>query len=94
MTKFHQAIETSSFQTLETLAAYLCQLIIEDYVIPVYRSEQKDSTDSLRDYPTVKVALEKPTAVMMADAPCVELIVDSSPDRNPDIESLWSGVGS
>jgi hypothetical protein len=37
----------------------------------------------------VRIRLEKPTAVMFADAPAVEILVDSDPKVNRDVESLW-----
>lgn len=41
------------------------------------------------DFPNVKISLEKPTAVMYADAPCVELLIPSHPQRNKDAKGLW-----
>jgi hypothetical protein len=40
-------------------------------------------------FPIVKVALEKPTAVTMADAPCVELTVETDPTKNSAMKELW-----
>ncbi|EPE28017.1 Tetrahydrobiopterin biosynthesis enzymes-like protein [Glarea lozoyensis ATCC 20868] len=79
-------LEASSFQTLESLASHLCHLIIEKFVVanPEYPSLTK-----IWGYPVVKVGLEKPTAVTMADAPCVELVVDTDPTKNSITKGLW-----
>ncbi len=38
----------------------------------------------------MRIRLEKPTAVMFADSPAVEMLVDSDPRVNRDIEGLWN----
>jgi hypothetical protein len=41
------------------------------------------------NYQRIRIALEKPTAVMFADAPVVEIMLDSDPSKNEDVRSIW-----
>jgi len=41
----------------------------------------------------IRISLEKPTAVTFADAPVVEMLMDSDPAENHVAESLWQGAG-
>ncbi|KAF4629213.1 hypothetical protein G7Y89_g8941 [Cudoniella acicularis] len=69
-----KTIEESSFQTLEALATHVCQRVIKYLVIPQYIPKGPNAI-----CPLVRIRLEKPTAVTMADAPVVELVVNSGP---------------
>ena len=77
-------IEESSFQTLEALLSHLSRIIITYFIIP--RFSQLPNTPL---YPKIKVSFEKPTAVTFADAPVVEILVDSDPQKDPDVKALW-----
>lgn len=37
----------------------------------------------------MRISLEKPTAVTFADAPVVEVLVDSDPTKNKHVNDLW-----
>jgi hypothetical protein len=40
-------------------------------------------------YPLIRISLAKPSAVMFADAPVIEILLDSGPDVSAFIKSLW-----
>lgn len=63
----------SSFETLEALASKVCTNL-NDYFVPRFQNAVKGGF-------RFKVCLEKPIAVPLADAPCVEFNVDQ--------EDLW-----
>lgn len=80
--KSYKTIEESSFETLETLAIHVADrlgaLFIDqydpaddrgDWALPNDSSEQRSCTPI-----TMKILLEKPTAVTFADAPAVEIV--------------------
>jgi hypothetical protein len=46
--------------------------------------------DSIRPSPKVRVSLEKPIAVTFADAPVVEMMLDSAPFQ--DVLELWGSM--
>ncbi|KAH8657431.1 Dihydroneopterin aldolase-domain-containing protein [Tricladium varicosporioides] len=71
-----KTIEESSFQTLEALATHVCRRIIRYFLLPHYREREGD-LDEISDIPNVKICLEKPTAVTMADAPVIELAMSA-----------------
>ncbi|KAH6671220.1 Dihydroneopterin aldolase-domain-containing protein [Halenospora varia] len=77
-----KTIEESSFQTLEALATHVCRRIIKYFLLPHYL-EREENLDENPDVPNVKICLEKPTAVTMADAPVIELVMNA---RN---SGLW-----
>jgi len=79
-----QTVEESSFQTLEALLSHLSRIIITYFIIP--RFSQLPNTAL---YPRIKISIEKPTAVTFADAPVVEILVDSDPQKDPDAKALW-----
>lgn len=39
--------------------------------------------------PRITISLEKPTAVTFADAPVVEVTLETGPDRNPMMEAIY-----
>jgi hypothetical protein len=91
----HQTTEESSFETLESLATLLSQRIIK-YFIYVY-TPSYDSADPLnllgpRDtcFSQVRISLEKPSAVMFADAPMIEVVRTSDPTSDPDAKRLFN----
>jgi hypothetical protein len=43
-------------------------------------------------HPQITISLEKPTAVTFADAPVVEITIDSDPDKNPMTKSMWGNA--
>jgi len=89
-----QTIEESSFQTLESLASHIGYRIARYIVEPVRRHHysnfvKKTNTDYIdwkgspdddvpQSFPRIKISLEKPTAVTLADAPVVELLIDTN----------------
>jgi len=79
-----QTVEESSFQTLEALLSHLSRTILTYFIIP--RFSQLPNTPL---YPKIKISIEKPTAVTFADAPVVEILVDSDPQKDPDAKALW-----
>ncbi|TVY38249.1 Folic acid synthesis protein, partial [Lachnellula occidentalis] len=74
-----KTIEESSFQTLEALAMHLGERITKYFVIRLF---------NFRLHPQITISLEKPTAVTFADAPVVEMTLETDPDRNPTMESI------
>jgi hypothetical protein len=77
-----QTIEESSFQTLEALAAQVSHRIIQYFLIP--RTCHGDDGPLER----IKICLEKPTAVTIADAPAVEILVEADPALNSFTQRL------
>ncbi|CCU82498.1 Putative protein involved in folic acid metabolism [Blumeria hordei DH14] len=69
-------IEESSFQTLEALTDQIGRRVAEYFLCPLIQN-----TPEPRDldciWPTIKIQLSKPTAVVFADAPTVETLIDS-----------------
>lgn len=89
-------MEESSFQTLEALASHISQRIIIYFLIPHYPADQQEDTKNPLpgwNYQRIRIKLEKPTAVTFADAPVVEMLVDSDPKINKDVGSLWENAG-
>lgn len=37
----------------------------------------------------IRISLEKPTAVMFAEAPMVEVLIDSDPTKSKAVSDLW-----
>lgn len=70
-----KTIENSSFQTLEALAAHLSKYIIKYYLTPLAHEWR-----SPYDCPHIHITLEKPTAVTFADAPMIEIRIDTTQD--------------
>ena len=58
------------------------QRITRCFLVPHYKSSAK------KNY-LITISLEKPTAVTFADAPMVEMTLDSDPDKDPKMEALW-----
>ncbi|CAG8971682.1 hypothetical protein HYALB_00003150 [Hymenoscyphus albidus] len=83
-----KTIEESSFRTLESLAKHLGERIISCFIIPYTRTEAQNSEDTWV-FPCIKICLEKPTAVTFADAPMVEAVVYSHPEKNEYAKALW-----
>jgi dihydroneopterin aldolase len=77
-----QTISESSFQTLESLTSHLSHIIVKEFILPNHSSLGEN-------FPLLNIALEKPTAVTMADAPCVELRVDTNPNKSKEMGELW-----
>jgi hypothetical protein len=65
----------SSFETLEALATELC-LKIDEYLRSKYQPPDKNGW-------RLRISLEKPIAVPLADAPCVQLSVDTCDLKAP-----------
>lgn len=75
-------IGESSFQTLEALATLLGQRLVSFY-ISLLKGKQAEK------YPRFTISLSKPTAVTFADAPTIEILVDSNPQNNKSVAILW-----
>lgn len=62
--------------------------------VPSYHpSSSSQSTSSKpHNHPRIKISLSKPTAVMFADAPTVEMMLDSDPESNEVARSVWENV--
>ncbi|TVY73390.1 hypothetical protein LSUE1_G005424 [Lachnellula suecica] len=82
-----KTIEESSFQTLEALAAHVGMRIIKYFLIPLYVSQ----SSATKDY-QITMSFEKPTAVTFADAPVVEMTLESDPSKNPAAKILWDSA--
>jgi hypothetical protein len=78
----YQTIEESSFKTLEALASHVGQRVIQYFFIPLYKN------GVFLNYPRIHICLEKPTAVMFADAPAIEVLIESDPAKNQTISGL------
>jgi len=89
-----KTLEESSFETLEALAAHIGRRVIRYFLIPSFPDNHaaKVLLQSLPNnihFHRVRISLEKPTAVMLADASVVEMLVDSDPSRNGMAKKLW-----
>lgn len=62
-------MEESSFETLEALAMAICRYLVARLLV----AEDRNEVANYR----LKICLEKPIAVTLADAPCVELSVEA-----------------
>ncbi|KAI9053411.1 hypothetical protein LZ554_002369 [Drepanopeziza brunnea f. sp. 'monogermtubi'] len=95
-----KSTEESSFQTLEALAGHLITRLIRYIVIPRLLTSLPHSTPTPsstappgRNYPRIKIALSKPTAVTFAEAPTVEMAVDADPGASEIARRVWGEVG-
>jgi hypothetical protein len=66
---------------------HVCQRITKYYLVP-YSKPPLSKAPAKKDY-QITTSLEKPTAVTFADAPVVEMTLDSYPDKNPKMRALW-----
>lgn len=82
-----QAISESEFKTLESLTSYLTTKIIREFL-----SKYNFEKEAANDYPKLRIILEKPTAVTFADAPAVEVFVDTNPTSSKEITKAWKGA--
>jgi len=87
--------EESSFGTLESLATHLSARIIKYFIYaytPYLRRPMEPfaSTQSSNVFSNVRVCLEKPSAVIFADSPSIEIIRSSNPQEDRDAEKLWT----
>ena len=64
-----QTIEESSFETLEALAHHTAWRVYNIFLYPAHRMFSEPNYGELH---SIKICLEKPTAVTFADAPAVE----------------------
>ncbi|KAH6724838.1 Dihydroneopterin aldolase-domain-containing protein [Leptodontidium sp. MPI-SDFR-AT-0119] len=93
-----KSTEESSFQTLEALAQHLIERIIQYILIPHSSSSAPSNPSPLtkphiQNHSKIKISLSKPTAVMFADAPTVEMVVDSDPEKSQVARGVWERVG-
>ena len=79
-------IEESSFQTLEALATHVGRRILKYFLSPIVVHRGGGGT-----HERIKICLEKPTAVTFAEAPAVEILIDSNPDVNGFARHLLRG---
>jgi hypothetical protein len=87
LTTLMQAISESEFNTLESLTSYLTTKIIQEFL-----SKYDFEKETGNDYPRLRIILEKPTAVTFADAPAVEVFVDTNPTSSKEIAKAWKGA--
>lgn len=80
-----KTIEESSFETLEALVMHVGHRLLKHFLIPEFASACRE--DNV--YPRFKISLAKPTAVTFADAPVIELLVESDPEANASTRKLW-----
>jgi len=97
-----KTIEESSFQTLEALCTHLTHRIITYFLLPHYPPQSPSQRQTETSHPPplqgwnfqrIRIRLSKPTAVMFADSPTVEMLVDSDPAVNRGVEALWKDRG-
>jgi hypothetical protein len=70
---------------------HLARYIIKYFIIPLYHSHPEEdilNTDRI-SFQCIKIRLEKPTAVTLADVAGVEFFVDSNPRSSETIKKLW-----
>lgn len=92
-----KTIEESPFQTLEALATHLSTNLIKYFLIPHFPPELKVEClegKGRHNHQRLRISLEKPTAVMFADAPIVEVMVDSDPSHSEAMNALWKDIGA
>lgn len=77
-----QTIEETSFETLEALAACIGRR--------VFRHWLKPRISNAVNHGRLRICLEKPTAVIFADAPAVEILLDT--DRSETTKALWNSI--
>ena len=65
------------------MTTHITAAIIKDFLVQ----------DQNQGFPRIRILLEKPTAVTWADAPGVEVLVESNPELNPSVKDIW-GVSS
>lgn len=103
-----KSTEESSFQTLEALAQHLIARIIQYILIPhssfKFLSPSTlplpssstplipPSSSKPHNHPRIKISLSKPSAVIFADAPTVEMVLDSDPESNEVARGVWETV--
>lgn len=64
----------------------LTSVVIQNYLSPLLRLLDTEQTHSLKSRPYLRILLEKPTAVTLADAPGVEVFVDLGAEG---LKELW-----
>lgn len=89
-----KSTEESAFETLESLATHLSARIIKYFIYaynPAFQRPRIQSSSTHRSsvFSNVRVCLEKPSAVIFADAPSVEILRSSNPHEDKDAERLW-----
>lgn len=87
-----KTIEESSFQTLEALASRLSANIIKYFLIPHFPQGLKPKClegNSGLNHQHIRISLEKPIATTFADAPIIELLIDSDPSKSEAVKALW-----
>jgi len=60
--------------------------------LPSASSSSQSTSSKPHKHPRIKISLSKPTAVMFADAPTVEMMLDSDPESNEVARSVWEKV--
>jgi hypothetical protein len=89
-----ETTEESSFETLESLATLLCRRVIKHFIYaytPFLNDLQDPRTLSpASPYSQVRIRLEKPCAVILADAPLIELTRSSNPYHDEDAKILFA----
>ncbi len=58
------------------------------------RRHHLEQIDPLLNYQRIRICLEKPTAVTFADAPAVEVLIDSNPQKSEVAARLWKEMES
>ncbi|KAK0119038.1 hypothetical protein ONS96_012106 [Cadophora gregata f. sp. sojae] len=103
-----KSTEESSFQTLEALAQHLITRIIKYILVPhssfKYHSSSpssltlpsdlppSSSASKPHNHPRIKISLSKPTAVTFANAPTVEMVLDSDPESDEVVRRVWESA--
>jgi hypothetical protein len=71
---------------------HLSTKIIKYFLIPHFPDSLRADVLEGRgkhNHQRICISLEKPTAVMFADAPVVEVLVDSDPSKSEVVKALW-----
>lgn len=90
-----KTISASSFETLEALTSYLGAAITKHFIDENYVSFAIESIlagNGTPSFPKIRIALAKPTAVMFADAPVVQVLLETDPFRSQAVRQLWEEV--
>jgi Dihydroneopterin aldolase len=77
----NKTVEESSFETLESLATHLSKRVIKYFIYPYSPGQEIFSQ--------VRICLEKPSAIMFADAPAIEIIRSSDPSLDVESKKLY-----
>lgn len=85
-----KSTEESSYETLESLAAHLNRRILKYFIYPYqpFIRSLEPATLNTFSWSQVRICVEKPTAVVLADAPVIEIVRTSDPTTDGEALKL------